>query len=389
MKKVFLPVIFLFAAACADKDLTPDIINVFQTHSCEEYSPQKIRELLRSKGADGLKLLDRHAEVVTARKKIKELPGAAGVSSGLLLSERSGAFYLIKVFRGSPGMAAGLLDGDRVLEVDGAAATADAVLGLGRATEGFRLKVERRTPKGSGVIVADIKKKIFYSPPIFGFYDPATATAFVRIRTFSAGSGATVIAGLDALSGLGAKKVIFDLRDSAGGVPDEAAGLLEALAAKAGPVLEIKSRHKGYSRLFEAQGKGRFAALQAVVLVNSGTAMAAEVFAQALRELRNAQVVGEPTRGGVSLQKTFRLGAGRKGLRLTVAKIFPPSGIALEEKGVEPDIRVELAGARTEELRSAWASARETALMSDPVYEKARGFLSGFRPPLDKAMGHP
>ncbi len=389
MKKIFLPVIFLFAAACADKDLSPGIINVFEAHSYEEYSPQRIRDLLRSRGVDGLKLLDRHAEVVAARKKIKELPGAAGLSSGLLLSEWGGAFYLIRVFRGSPGMAAGLRDGDRVLEVNGVAATADAVLGLARAAEGFRLKVERRTPKGSGVIVADIKKKIFYSPPIFGFYEPATATAFIRIRMFSAGSGATIVAGLEALSGLGAKKVIFDLRDSAGGVPDEAAGLLEALAAKAGPVLEIKSRHKGYRRLFEAHGAGPFAALQSVVLVNSGTAMAAEVFAQALRELRGAQVIGETTRGGVSLQKTFRLGAGGKGLRITVARMFPPSGAALEGKGVEPNFKVELTGAQAEELRKAWISASETALMTDTVYAKARSFLVGAGPLLDKARGNP
>ncbi len=206
---------------------------------------------------------------------------------------------------------------------------------------------------------------------------------------FSAGSSSAVITGLDALSGLGAKKVIFDLRDSAGGVPDEAAALLKTLTARAGPVLEIKSRHKGYRRLFEAQGGGAFAALRSVVLVNSGTAMAAEVFAQALRELRGAQVIGETTRGGVSLQKTFRLGAGGKGLRLTVARMFPPSGTALEGKGVEPDFKVELAGARAEELRRAWISASETALMIDPVYAKAGSVVVGPRPPLDKAMGRP
>ena len=134
---------------------------------------------------------------------------------------------------------------------------------------------------------------------------------------------------------------------------------------------------------------GAFAALRSVVLVNSGTAMAAEVFAQALRELRGAQVIGETTRGGVSLQKTFRLGAGGKGLRLTVARMFPPSGTALEGKGVEPDFKVELAGARAEELRRAWISASETALMIDPVYAKAGSVVVGPRPPLDKAMGRP
>ena len=165
--------------------------------------------------------------------------------------------------------------------------------------------------------------------------------------------------------------MIFDLRDCAGGVPDEAAGLLADLAARAGPVFELKSRHKGYTRLFEAFGRGRFAALQPMVLVNSGTAMAAEVFAQALRELRGARIIGETTLGNVSLQKTFKLGTGGKGLRLTVAGMFPPSGKDLEEKGVEPDIKVKLTKAETRAVGDAWAVSGETALLADPVYAKA------------------
>ena len=392
MKKVFLPIFFLFAAAaCADKNPAPEIVKIFEKHSYEEHAPAKIRELLLSKGVNGLKLLDRHAEVVTARKKFKELPGSGGVSSGLLLEERGGGVYLVKVFRKSPGAAAGFRDGDRVLEIDnlglpvkggpvellGGKVSSGTVAGLARAREGFRLKVERRTPKGPMVISADIKKEFFSFPVVFGFYEPDTATAFVRIGMFFEGSSETIAAGLDALSGLGAKKVIFDLRDSGGGVPDEAAGLLRDLAVKAGPALEVKSRHTGYSIRFEAPGRGRFAGLQPVVLVNSGTAMTAEVFAQALREMRGAQVIGENTRGSVSIQKVFRLGTGAKGLRLTVARLFPPSGKALEEKGVEPDFKVELPGAQAEELRNAWSISSETALLSDSVYRKAVEVLAG------------
>jgi len=377
MKKIFLPVILALAAACAGGDLAPDIVKVFERHSCEEYQPERIRELLRTKGFDGLKLLDRHAEVITARKKFKELPGGGGVASGLLLEERNGKIYLAKVFQKSPAAAAGLRDGDRLLEVDGRGAGPAEISGMAQARESVKLKVERRGRRGAETVAAELKKEFFSFPVIFGFYEPSAGTAFVRIGMFFEGSDAVVSAGLDALSRLGAKKVIFDLRDSGGGVPDEAAGLLRDLAVKAGPVLEIRSRHKGYSKVFEAPGRGRFASLRPVVLVNSGTAMAAEVFAQALRELRGAQLIGETTRGDVSLHKTFRLGSSGKGLTLTVARIFPPSGKALEEKGAEPDLKIELSGAKAEELRSAWASSSETALLSDPVYAGAMESLAG------------
>jgi predicted metalloprotease with PDZ domain len=164
MKKVFLPLFFLFTAACSDKDPAQDIAKAFERHSYEEYAPARIRELLRSKGVDGLKLLDRHAEVVAARKKFKKLPGGGGFSSGLLLAERGGGFYVAKVFRGSAAAATGLRDGDRVLEVGGIKAGSGVVPGLGRAAEGFTLKVERRTPKGAVEAVADLKKGSFSFP---------------------------------------------------------------------------------------------------------------------------------------------------------------------------------------------------------------------------------
>ena len=376
MKKIFLPVLFfLGAAACADRSLDRDIVKVFGRHSYQEHAPQKITELLRSGGAAGLKLLDRHAEVVAARKELGELPDTAGVSAGLLAAEAGGGVYAAKVFRGSPAEAAGLRDGDRILEIDGMKAVPAALSERLRGRV-FKLKVERRILKGPVVMIADVKREHFSFPAIFGLYMPGSRTAFVKIGMFYQGSGASITSGLEALSRLGAKKVIFDLRDCAGGAPDETAGLLAAFAPKAGPLLEIKSRHKGYSRLFEAPGRGRFAGLKVAVLVNSGTAMTAEVFAAALRDLSGAAVIGGLTKGEVSLTRTFRLGRSRKGLTLTVARLFPPSGADLEENGLEPGLKIVLSPAREAELKAAWAASSETALLTDPVYKKAQEILT-------------
>ena len=371
MKKIFLPILLFFIAACADRSLDRDIANVLERHSYEAHAPEKIAGLLRSRGVSGLTLLDRHSEVIAAGKKFRELPGGGGVSTGLLFGERGGVVYVFKVFQGSSGAGAGFKDGDRILEINGIPAEAGAISRQLSERAEFKIKTERRTPKGPDVITADIKKEYFSFPVVFGFYEPGTGTAFVRIGMFYEGAGAAVAAGLDVLSGLGAKNIIFDLRDNGGGVPGEAAGILKDFAPKAGPVLELRSRHKGYSQLFEASGRGRFASLKTIVLVNSGTAMAAETFAAALRELCGAIVVGEVTKGDVSLTKTFRLGRGKKGLKLTVARIFPPSGKDLEGKGVEPEIKIILIPGQAEEIRAAWAASSEAALLNDSAYKKA------------------
>ena len=241
---------------------------------------------------------------------------------------------------------------------------------------GFALKAERRTPKGGVPVAAQVKRTGFYFPLIFGFYDPDARTAYVKIGMFVQGSSATVMGGLEALAGLGAKKVIFDLRDNKGGMPDEAAGLLGAFAAKAGPVLELKSRHKGYARTYEAGGRGKFAEMKTAVLVDGTTAMAAEVFAQALKELNGARIVGGPTEGNVSLIRTFRLGRGQKGLELTVARMVPPSGVDLEGGGVAPDFKTELTREQEGELHEAWNAASETSLLGDRAYAKAMELLN-------------
>jgi len=374
MKKILLPVfLFLTVAACADRSLDADIVKVFERHSYEAQSPQKIADLLRSRGAAGLAVLDRHAEVVGARKKFRELPGA--VSTGLLLGKRDGGLYVVKVFQKSAGAAAGLKDGDRILEINGIPAAAGDVSRALAGRAEFTLKAERRARRGAVVVAASLKKEYFSFPVVFGFYEPATKTAFVRIGMFYQGAAGVISAGLDALARLGANKVIFDLRDNAGGVPAEAAGLLKEFAPKAGPVLEVRSRHKGYCQSLEAPGRGRFASLKAAVLVNSGTARAAEAFASALSELTGAPIVGEATRGDVSLLKTFNLGRGKKGLKLTVARIFPPSGADLEGKGVRPDFDPGLTAEQIEKTRSAWAASGETALLGDAAYDEAMEVL--------------
>ena len=113
-----LPVLCSSAAACADRSLDPDIVKVFERHSYEAQAPQKVADALSARGPAGLAALDRHAGVVGAVKKFRALPGA--VSTGLLLGERDGKLYVFKVFQRSSGAAAGLKDGDRILEINGA-----------------------------------------------------------------------------------------------------------------------------------------------------------------------------------------------------------------------------------------------------------------------------
>jgi carboxyl-terminal processing protease len=377
MNKFLLPLLLLLgAAACSEKSLYPDAAKAFEKHSYQEFPPGKVMETLQAKGFAGLAALDSRATLIQGRRPVRQRQGKAALSSGLLVGYRRGSMVALKVFQNSPAAAAGFKDGDKLTEIDGLPASPQAVAEHMNDSFGFNLKAERRGPKGAAPAAAQVKRDDFIFPLIFGFYEPASETAYVKIGLFVQDSSSTVLAGLEALTSLGAKKIVFDLRDNLGGVPEEAAGLLAAFAPKAGPVLELRSRHKGYSRVFEARGRGKYADLRTAVLVDGTTAMAAEVFAQALKELAGAKIIGTGTEGRVSVIRTFRLGKGPKGLELTVARLFPPSGVDLEGVGLAPDVKTEVTREQEKDMREAWGASSEMVLLGDRAYDKSLEILS-------------
>lgn len=368
MKKLLL--ILVSAAACSGKLPEQEVQKIFARHSCEAHAPEAVAAALKD-GAAGLARLDPRAVVLKGRRPLKARPSEKNISSGLLLGERSGGLALLKVFSDSPAEAAGFKDGDLVTALNGEAPTSEAVKNaIGRNTR-FTLRAER---PGAAALEAEVARGSFFFPQIFAFYDEGSRAAFLRLGLFYEGSAETALAAAAAAAARGAQALVIDLRDNQGGVPAEAAAVLKAFAAKPGPVLEVRSRHAGYASLFAAETRGRFAGLRTAVLVNAGTARAAEAFAAALKETAGAVVIGEKTAGSVSLQRAFSLGDGR-GLELTVARMFPPSGVNLEGAGLSPDAPAGEPGAGR-----VWDNSREATLLGDAPWLKALELLGAASP---------
>ncbi len=363
---LLLPVLLL-PAACSKKLPEKEVLNIFARHSYESHSPEKISALLKEGGVKGLGRLDPHVALLKGKRPLKSRPSAGNVASGVLLGEDGSGFYLLKVFVDSPAWKAGFRDGDRLLAADGQPPSRELL--AEKMSGGVPVKL--RVSRGGRELEAVLPKNGFFFPQIFAFYDKPSRTVFVRAGLFFQGSAKLVLDALEAGAGLGAAKAVIDVRDNPGGVPGEAAEVVKAFAAKPGTVLELRSRPPGYSARYEAQSRGRFAGLRAAVLVNSGTSMAAETFAAAMREAAGAALVGDATAGSVSLTRAFRLSDGR-GLEITVARLFPPSGAELEGAGVRPDIPAGRSGERY-----TWDNSRETALLGDEAWGKAASLSGG------------
>ncbi len=363
------PLLVLAAAACSDKKLYPDAEKAFERHSYQAYAPGEVRKALEARGFAGLAALDPEAALVESKRGARQMPARESSSSGLLFSGRGGQLRVVKVFRDSPAAAAGVQDGDVALELDGSPASPGAAADKVPGSFGYSLALSRRGARLPAA--AQLARERFVPPVVFGFYDPASRTAFVKIGMFFKGSAATASAGIQGLSALGARKLVLDLRGNMGGLPDEAAALLAEFAPRHGPVLEMRSRHPGYSRVFEAKARGKFSGLKVAVLTDGDTLMAAEVFAQAMKDLSGAVLVGGRTGGKVSVTRTFSLGSGRKGLVLTVARLLPPSGLDLHREGLRPDVDAGLSREEEREVKSAWDAGLETVLLFDKAYALA------------------
>jgi len=135
------------------------------------------------------------------------------------------------------------------------------------------------------------------------------------------------------------KGVILDLRNNPGGYLEGAVDIVGEFI-KNGSVVVIEEGADGKKNEFRTQRIGRLNDLPLVALVNEGSASAAEILAGALKDTKRAKIVGETTFGKGSIQEPLEINGG-SGLHITVAKWLTPSGFWVNEKGLEPDVKIE------------------------------------------------
>lgn len=132
--------------------------------------------------------------------------------------------------------------------------------------------------------------------------------------------------------------LVLDLRNNPGGVLDGAVSVSDALL-ESGMIVSTRGRQTGTGQEFTATPGDVLTGVPLVVLVNGGSASASEIVAGALQDNRRALVVGTTTFGKGSVQSVLPLSAS-KGIKLTTARYYTPSGRSIQAEGIKPDIVV-------------------------------------------------
>jgi carboxyl-terminal processing protease len=306
----------------------------------QEYVTQpNLNEVTRGAIRGLLEVLDPYSTYFTPAEYKAYLahpkPGQGKV--GLFLSKRMGFATIISVLPGSPAQKAGIEAGDLIDEVNGTRVRELSVVQIDRLLAGKPgTKVVLSVIKGSGgqpekrtVIRAELN-----DPPVVSKLVD-NHTAYLRVPTFNEGKSREIAAKLKGLIAGGAKKIVLDLRNCAGG-QEEVGEKTANLFLHQGLITYLYGQ-KYPRKNVVAQPSEAITNLPLVVLINQSTAGPAEIVASAILDNKRGDVVGIRSFGVGVYQKLIPVGDG-SALLLSVAKYYTPDGKAIAPDGIMPNV---------------------------------------------------
>lgn len=300
--------------------------------------------------------LDPHSEFLEARdysQLEEELTGDfSGI--GIQIEKRKGHVLIIAPIAGGPGERADLQHGDEIVGVNGRpfdkSMTLDDVVDRLRGKADTKVTVDLFRARTGKKFSVTLKRETIKMPSVRDVRVLPDHVGYLLITEFSDNTADEFDDALDKLLKQDIDSLIIDLRNNPGGLLDAAVAVANPFFHKGEMIVYTRGRKKDDSEDYRAEGDGQPLALPMVVLVNEGTASAAEVVTGALKDTHRAVIVGERTFGKGSVQTIFTLKNG-EGMRLTTAKYYTPSGVSIHQKGITPDVSVVLSAEEDSRLR--------------------------------------
>jgi carboxyl-terminal processing protease len=252
-----------------------------------------------------------------------------------LRSDESGLVGIAGVVPTSPAEFANLQEGDLIQSVDGQTTKNQSLATVAKLLSGKpNTKAILSVNRSEETLTFSVKRTDIRSNPV-QLKELANGIVLISISEFSRGAARSMRSAL-AASGTERSGVILDLRGNPGGLLVEATDVAGAFL-NGGTVVEFYKPGKS-PEVFNAIGDGD-SKTPLVVLIDGGTASAAEIVAAALQDRNRAVIVGERTFGKAAVQDLTELSNGAA-IELTIGYYLTPSGKRLEGQGLEPDILV-------------------------------------------------
>ena len=308
---------------------------------------------------------------------------------GVVVTMDDGALTIVNPMEDSPGFAAGLKPGDRILRINGISTEKLTLMQAvdklrGEAGEKVTLTIQRpatKEIKDYELTRVVIKVKSVKDAQILPSSDSQDLkVGYVRITQFNEPTADELAKALDKLEKEGMQALVLDLRYNPGGLLSSAVEVSGLFLPQQTKVVSTEGRLPGREYRTTTRGS-KMRTYPVALLVNYASASGSEVVAGALKDLKRAIVVGETTFGKGSVQSVISLPDG-SALRLTTAKYFTPGRQVIHQVGVTPNIRVGLTQQQEFDLLESrrepeGGGMRRVSIDGDPQLARAVDILRG------------
>jgi carboxyl-terminal processing protease len=261
---------------------------------------------------------------------------------GVVVGVKDSVLTIIAPMEDTPGYRAGLMPGDKILEINGKSTEglglADAVKTLrGEPKTKVTLKILRtKTQELKTVTLEREEIKVISVKDAHLLED---GIGYLRLIQFNEKSAAELQEALDKLTGQNLKALVVDLRNNPGGLLSSAIEVSQKFLRRGDEIVSTLGRARSQQQIYKARGRQHFLDFPMAILINGGSASASEIVAGALQDHRRAILVGEKSFGKGSVQSVLPMSEGTA-IRLTTAKYYTPSHRVIHDRGIEPDIVV-------------------------------------------------
>ncbi len=279
-----------------------------------------------------LSQLDPYTEYIKAEDREDFMMVSTGEYGGIgsVIQQTKGGVVISEPYEGSPAALAGLKAGDKIVMIDG-----DSTAGWTTSKVSERLKGQantnvkvtvKRPYAADSILTFDITRRKIQIPSV-PYYDVMdNGAGYIVLTTFNENSPEEVKNALvEIKKNPSVKYVVLDLRGNGGGILESAVKIVNLFVPKNTEVLRTKGRVKQNEKIYKTTQKPVDEKIPLVVLIDGGTASAAEITAGALQDLDRAVVVGSRSFGKGLVQSTRSLPYDNM-LKLTIAKYYIPSG---------------------------------------------------------------
>ncbi|NQT07070.1 MAG: S41 family peptidase [Candidatus Omnitrophica bacterium] len=325
----------------AQIELFSDAITYVMTNYVDEVNG---KDLIYGALKGMLSSLDAHSQFLDpdSFKDIREDTKGEFGGLGIEISARDGLLTIISPLEGTPAYNAGVEPNDRIVKIDSVSTRnitlidavkklrgkpgTDVTLTLLRESEGriFDVLITRAVIKVEGVKEPQILED---------------GIGYIRIAEFQEKTPKDLDAALKKLKNERMSSLILDLRNNPGGLLDVAVSVSENFLDKGKLIVSTKGRMEEQGLQYTAS-KAAITDVPMIVLINGGSASASEIVAGAMQDNKRAVIMGTKSFGKGSVQTVIPL-KDNSAIKLTTAKYFTPSGRAIKDEAITPDVIVE------------------------------------------------